>query len=135
MFIHNSCYSRELHSHFPDLPSLQHKGRTVKHTLASLSSQKLFIIPIIYQFLYQNICLFLLIDTGYAGRVGLVVSFYKTKYMRFSASSSRRSIKGANINGVIYEGVAEFIYLGTLISNDNSVQKEIQRSILAGNRT
>jgi len=39
------------------------------------------------------------------------------------------------INGVSYEGVAEFIYLGTLISNDNSVEKEIQRRILAGNRT
>ena len=26
-------------------------------------------------------------------------------------------------------------YLGTLISNDNSVEKEIQRCILAGNRT
>jgi len=44
-------------------------------------------------------------------------------------------MKGATINGVTYEGVAEFIYLGTLISNDNSVQKEIQRRILAGNRT
>jgi hypothetical protein len=44
-------------------------------------------------------------------------------------------VKGATINGVIYEGVAEFIYLGTLISNDNSVEKEIQKRILAGNRT
>jgi hypothetical protein len=70
-----------------------------------------------------------------AGRVGLVVSPDKTKYMKFSASPSRRSIKGATINGVTYEGVTEFIYLGTLISNDNSVQKEIQRRILASNRT
>jgi hypothetical protein len=31
------------------------------------------------------------------------------------------------INGVNYEGVAEFICLGALISNDNSVEKEIQR--------
>jgi len=46
-----------------------------------------------------------------------------------------RSVKGATINGVAYEGLAEFIYLGTLISNDNSVEKEIQRLILAGNRT
>ena len=38
-------------------------------------------------------------------------------------------------SGVTYEGVAKFIYLGTLISNDNSVEKEIQRRILAGNRT
>jgi hypothetical protein len=70
-----------------------------------------------------------------AGRVGLVVSPDKTKYMRFSASPSRRSVNGATINGVTYEGVAEFIYLGTLISNDNSVEKGIQRRILAGSRT
>jgi hypothetical protein len=44
-------------------------------------------------------------------------------------------MKGATINGVTYEGEAEFIYLGMLISNDNSIQKEIQRRILAGNRT
>jgi len=55
--------------------------------------------------------------------------------MRFSASPSRRSVKGATINGGTYEGVAEFIYWGTLISNDNSVEKETQRRILAGNRT
>ena len=45
------------------------------------------------------------------------------------------SMKGATINGVVYEGVAEFIYLGTVISNDNSVEKETQIRILAGNRT
>ena len=44
-------------------------------------------------------------------------------------------MRGTTINGVTYKGVPEFIYLGTLISNDNSVQKEIQRRILAGNRT
>jgi hypothetical protein len=44
-------------------------------------------------------------------------------------------VKGATINGVTYEGVAEFIYLGTLISNDNGAEKEIQRRILASNRT
>jgi len=69
------------------------------------------------------------------GRVGLVINPEKTKYMRFSASPSRRSVKGATINGVNYEEVAEFTYLGTLISNDNSVKKEMQRRILAGNRT
>jgi hypothetical protein len=39
-------------------------------------------------------------------------------------------MKGATINGVTYKE-----YLGTLISNDNSIQKEIQRRILTGNRT
>jgi hypothetical protein len=43
-------------------------------------------------------------------------------------------MKGATINGVTY-GVADFIYLGMLISNENSEQKDIQRRILAGNRT
>ena len=52
--------------------------------------------------------------------------------MRFSVSPSRRSVKGATIDGVTYAGVAEFIYWGTLISNDNSVEKEIQKRILAG---
>jgi hypothetical protein len=70
-----------------------------------------------------------------AGRVGLTVSPGKTKYMRFSVCPSRRSVKGVTINGVTYEGVAQFIYLGTLISIDNSIEKEIQKRILAGNRT
>ena len=70
-----------------------------------------------------------------AGRVGLVINPDKTKCMRFSASPSRRSLKGTTINGVTYEVVAEFIYLGTLISNDNSVEKEIQRLFSARNRT
>jgi hypothetical protein len=69
------------------------------------------------------------------GRVGLVINPDKTKYMRFAASPSRRSVKGATVNGVTYAGVAEFIYLGTPISNDNSVGKETQRRILAGSRT
>jgi hypothetical protein len=67
--------------------------------------------------------------------VGLAVSPNKTKYMRFSVSPSRRTVKGVTIDGVTYEGVAEFTYLGTLISNDNSVEKEIPKHILAGNRT
>jgi hypothetical protein len=64
----------------------------------------------------------------------MVVSSDKTKYIPITAHS-RRSIKGATINGVTYEGVADFIYLGTLISNDNSVQREIQRRVLVGSRT
>jgi len=70
-----------------------------------------------------------------ARRVGLVVNPNKTKYMIFSASPSRRSVKGATIDGVTYEGVAKFIYWGSLIGSDNRVEKEIQRHILASNRT
>ena len=70
-----------------------------------------------------------------AGRVCLVINPVKTKYMRFSPSPARRSVKSATIHGITYDGVAEFIYLGTLIINDNSVEKETHRRILAGNRT
>jgi hypothetical protein len=55
--------------------------------------------------------------------------------MRFSASPSQRSVKGVTINGVTYEGVTKFIYLGTINSNDNSVEKKIQKCILVVNRT
>jgi hypothetical protein len=44
-------------------------------------------------------------------------------------------MKWATINGVTYEEVSEYIYLGTSISNDNSVQKDTQRRIFAGSRT
>ena len=70
-----------------------------------------------------------------ASSMGLEINPNKTKYMRFSASPARRSVNAATINGVTYEGVAEFIYLGTLICNDNRIEKEIQRRILAGSRT
>jgi hypothetical protein len=50
-------------------------------------------------------------------------------------SDTDSATKGVTTNGVTYEGVAEFIYLGTLISNDNSAEKQIQKRILAGNRT
>jgi len=64
-----------------------------------------------------------------AGGVGLVINPDKTKiYEIFSAPIPKISER-ATINGVTYEGVAEFIYLGTLISNDNSVEKELQRRI------
>ena len=35
---------------------------------------------------------------------------------------------------VMYEGVTEFIYLGTQICNDNGIEKEIQRRMVAGNK-
>jgi hypothetical protein len=58
------------------------------------------------------------------GRVSLVINPDKTKYMRFSVAPTRRTVKRETINSVTYEGVAEFIYLGTLISNNNNVEKK-----------
>jgi hypothetical protein len=68
------------------------------------------------------------------GRVSLEINPNKTKYIRFSASPSPRSVNGVTIYEITYEGVAEFIYLGMSIFNYNRKEKEIQRRILAGNR-
>ena len=72
-----------------------------------------------------------------AGTVDLAINPVSTIYiyMRFSPSPVRRSVKGATIQGVTYRGVAEFVYLGTLISNENSVGREIHTRMLAGSRT
>jgi len=43
-----------------------------------------------------------------AGRMGLVINRNKTKYTRFSASPSRRSVKGITLKCVTYEGEVEF---------------------------
>jgi len=48
-----------------------------------------------------------------------------TTLQSLNQNTKLHSFKVATINGVTFEGVAEFIYLGTLISNDNSVEKEI----------
>jgi hypothetical protein len=42
---------------------------------------------------------------------------------------------GSTMNGLIYGGVAKFLYLGSLFCNDKRVEKEIQRRILVGKRT
>jgi hypothetical protein len=47
-----------------------------------------------------------------AGGVGLVISLDKTNYLRFSASQSRWSVKGATVNGVTYEGSDRVYILG-----------------------
>ena len=67
--------------------------------------------------------------------VVLTLTFLRCVQKNVAVMSCIRSVKVATINGVTYEGVAELIYLVTLISNDNSVEKEIQRRILTGNRT
>jgi len=56
-------------------------------------------------------------------------------FFPFTSPPVRFRVPPDSVSTITYEGVAEFIYMGTLISNDNSVEKEIQRRILAGNIT
>ena len=39
------------------------------------------------------------------------------------------------LDGVRYEVVDEFVYLGTLVTCDNDVSREVKRRVAAANRT
>jgi len=63
------------------------------------------------------------------------VCFFLAVVSQYSVRAPSECLAERNLfRSVAGSGIAEFIYLGTLISNDNSVEKEIQRRILAGSR-
>jgi hypothetical protein len=65
--------------------------------------------------------------------VGLEVNAEKTKYMllpRHQNEGQNRDIKVSNIS---FKKVAQLKYLGTTITNQNSIQEEIKRRLNSGN--
>lgn len=71
-----------------------------------------------------------------AAEVGLSVNVSKTKYMVAQASvadtfPTSTTIRLGDEN---FEVVDSFVYLGSLVNQDNSVQKEVRRRITLGNR-
>jgi ribosomal protein S2 len=65
--------------------------------------------------------------------VGLEVNVEKTKYMLLSRHQNvgqNRVIKLANR---LFENVSQFKYLGTTVTNQNLIQKEIKRRLNSGN--
>ncbi|XP_062710769.1 uncharacterized protein LOC134288870 [Aedes albopictus] len=71
-----------------------------------------------------------------AAKVGLVVNASKTKYMLVGGTEHDRIRLGSNvtINGDTFEVVEEFVYLGSLLTADNNVSREIRRRIISGSR-
>lgn len=67
-----------------------------------------------------------------AARFGLEVNQSKTKYMLTNAT--RRAPERIQVNGYTFDTVNEFIYLGSLVTNDNEMVAEVQRRIQAANR-
>ncbi|XP_062712812.1 uncharacterized protein LOC134289966 [Aedes albopictus] len=71
-----------------------------------------------------------------AAKVGLVVNAAKTKYMLVGGTERDRTSLGSNvtIDGDTFEVVEEFVYLGSLLTADNNVSREIRRRIISGSR-
>jgi hypothetical protein len=71
-----------------------------------------------------------------AARLGLIINSAKTKYM--VAGRERGSPTGVgnlvDLEGERFEVVDEFIYLGTLVTRDNDVSREVKRRVAAANR-
>jgi hypothetical protein len=65
--------------------------------------------------------------------VGLEVDTEKTKYMSMSHHLNAGQIYNIKIANTCFENVAQFIYLGTTIANQNLIQEEIKRRLNLGN--
>jgi len=64
---------------------------------------------------------------------GLEVNSDKTKYMVISRDQNARRIHSMKIDNRSFERVEEFKYLGTNLTNQNSVQEKIKNRLKSGN--
>ena len=64
---------------------------------------------------------------------GLEVNADKTKYMVMSRDQNARPSQSMKIDNSSFERVVEFKYLGTTVTNQNSIQEEIKSRLKSGN--
>jgi len=64
---------------------------------------------------------------------GLEVSADKSKYMVMSRDQNAGRIQSVRIDNNTFERVEEFTYLGTTLTNQNSISEEIKRRLRSGN--
>jgi hypothetical protein len=65
--------------------------------------------------------------------VGLEVNVEKTKYMLLSRHKNAGKNRYIMIANRCHDNVAQFKYLGTIVTNQNLIQKEIKRRLNSGN--
>ena len=61
-----------------------------------------------------------------AREIGLELSAAKTKYMVMSRDQNAGRIHSVRMDNSTFERVEEFKYLGTTLTNQNAIQKEIK---------
>jgi len=66
-------------------------------------------------------------------KIGLEVSSDKTKYMVMSRDQNAGRIQSVRIDNSTFERVEEFKYLGTTLTNQNSIAEEIKSRLRPGN--
>ena len=66
-------------------------------------------------------------------KTGLAVNADKTKYMVMSGDQNAGRSHGIKIDKSSFERVEEFKYLGTTLTNKNSIQEEIKSRLKSGN--
>jgi len=64
--------------------------------------------------------------------IGLEVNAHKSKYMTVSRDQNAGRIQSMKINNSSIERVEEFKYLGTMLTNQNSIQEEIKIRLKSG---
>jgi len=65
--------------------------------------------------------------------IGLEVNADKTKYMAMSRDQNIRRSHSVKTDNSSFKMVEEFKYLGTILTNQNSIQEEIKRRPKSGN--
>ena len=65
--------------------------------------------------------------------IGLEVNAHKTKYMTVSRDQNTGRIHSIKIDNCSIEKVEEFKYLGTALTNQNSIQEEIKSRLNSEN--
>jgi hypothetical protein len=68
-----------------------------------------------------------------AKEIGLEVNADKTKYMVMSRDQNAGRTYSMKIDTISFERVDEFKYLGTILTNQNSIQEEIKSRLKSGN--
>jgi hypothetical protein len=64
--------------------------------------------------------------------VGLEINVEKTKYMLVSRDQNASQNRGIKLGNRSFENVSQFKYLGTTVTNQNSIQEEIKRRLNSG---
>jgi hypothetical protein len=68
--------------------------------------------------------------------IGLDINVGKTKYINTSRSRQQDSYtRAVDINGKVYPEVTDFKYLGSIITSDNTCDRDIKASMAAGKRS
>ena len=66
-------------------------------------------------------------------RIGLRINATKTKFLLVGDSDQLGS--SVLVDGDNFEGIKQFCYLGTVVTSDNDLSKEIRKRFVQGNRT